>query len=102
MFKLAVLVLAIAVLGGAYLTKPEEPAMRDAANAVLNDPQTLSEGLQGIGASISGERVFKNFYVASQYSIVLDSKPVVECWGGFTQVKCTRIKHASETAPASN
>jgi hypothetical protein len=101
MTKLLLLIIVAAILGGGYLTKPEEPAMKDAANAVLNDPQTLSEGLQGIGASISGDRVFNNYYVASKYSIVLDSKPVVECWGAFTKIKCNRIKHASEAAPTN-
>jgi hypothetical protein len=101
MTKLLLLIIVAAILGGGYLTKPEEPAMQEAANAVLNDPQTLTEGLQGIGATIAGDRVFKNYYVASQYSVVLDSKPVIDCWGAFTKIKCTRIKHASEAAPAN-
>lgn len=96
MFRLLLLIIAVAAVAG-YFTKPEEPAMREAADAVLRDPGNISEGLESIGASIAGERAYDNYFVASRYRIVLDDDPVVECWGAFTQIQCNR----SEDAPAS-
>lgn len=87
--RLILLILIIAGVAG-YFTKPEEPAMREAAEAVLNDPQSVSDGLESLGAAISGERAYNDYYVASKYSITLDGAPVVQCWGAFTQINCSR------------
>jgi hypothetical protein len=86
------LVLLAAILGGAYVTRPNEGVMQEAANVVLRDPNNLSETMEGFGATLAGDRVFNDYYVASHYTVTLDSKPVVECWGAFTKTNCTRTK----------
>ncbi|HRE45372.1 MAG TPA: hypothetical protein PKY87_15560 [Terricaulis sp.] len=89
MLRIIILLLIIAGVAG-YFTRPEEPAMREAANAVLRDPGNLTEGLESIGATVAGDRVYSNYYVASKYSVSLDGRALVDCWGAFTQVKCDR------------
>jgi hypothetical protein len=87
--KWIVLLLIIAGVAG-YFTKPEEAAMREAADAVLSDPQNVSEGFESLGATIAGDRAYSNYYVAAKYGVTLDGQPVVTCWGAFTQVQCNR------------
>jgi hypothetical protein len=87
--KWILLLLVIAGVAG-YFTKPEEAVMRERADAVLSDPQTVSEGFESLGATIAGDRAYSNYYVAAKYSVTLDGQPVVNCWGAFTQVQCSR------------
>lgn len=91
MLRLVLLLLVIAGVAG-YFTKPAEPVMREAADAVLSDPQNISEGLESVGATLAGDRAYTNYYVAAKYDITLDGTPVVNCWGAFTQVQCTRAE----------
>jgi hypothetical protein len=91
------LLLVIAGVAG-YFTKPEEAVMRERADAVLSDPQNISEGFESLGATIAGDRAYDNYYVAAKYTVTLDNSPVVTCWGAFTQVQCNR---AAEPAAAS-
>jgi len=94
MLRLVLLLLVIAGVAG-YFTRPEEPAMREAAEAVLSDPQNISQGLEGIGAAIAGDRAYNNYYVAAKYAVTLDSRTLVECWGAFQQVQCNRPEEAA-------
>jgi hypothetical protein len=87
--KWIVLLLIIAGVAG-YFTKPEEAVMRESADAVLSDPQNVSEGFESLGATIAGDRAYSNYYVAAKYNVTLDGQPVVTCWGAFTQVQCNR------------
>lgn len=87
--KWILLLLVIAGVAG-YFTRPDEAAMRTAAEAVLQDPQNISQGFESLGAAIAGERAYSNYYVAAKYTVTLDSTPVVNCWGAFTQVQCSR------------
>jgi hypothetical protein len=89
-----ILLLILAGVAG-YFTRPEEPAMRTAAEAVLGDPSTLGELMQGVGAQVAGDRQYTNYYVASKYTVSLGENPVVECWGAFTQVQCKRIESSA-------
>lgn len=92
MLRLVLLLLIIAGVAG-YFTRPDEAAMRAGADAVLSDPQSITQGLENnIGASVIGDRQYDNFYVASRYTVMLDNNPVVQCWGAFTQVKCGRVE----------
>lgn len=90
--KLLLLAVIVAAGAGAYFTRPSEAALQEGANAVLRDPQNITEGLQGLGATLAGDRAFEDYYVATKYSALLDGAPVVECWGAFTKVSCTRKK----------
>ncbi len=93
------LVLLLLVVAGvaAYFTRPDETKMREAADAVLGNPQSISEGIEGIGASLAGDRAYSNYFLAARYVVTLDNNPVVSCLGAFTQVQCSR----AEEAPAS-
>jgi hypothetical protein len=93
MLRLILLLIVIAGVAG-FFTRPDEAAMRAAADAVLDEPQNISEGLESIGAAIAGERAYDNYYVAARYTITLDGDPVVQCWGAFTQVRCDRVQGA--------
>lgn len=99
MLRLVLLLIIIAGVAG-YFTRPDEAAMRAGADAVLNDPQNISQGIESVGAALAGERAYNNYYVASKYSVHVGDDPVVECWGAFTQVMCNRAAEAEE-APAS-
>jgi hypothetical protein len=89
MLRLVLLLLVIAGVA-AFFTRPDEAKMREAADAVLSDPQNISQGIEAIGASLAGNRDFTNYYLVSRYVVTLDSNPVVTCWGAFTQVQCSR------------
>jgi len=89
--KWVIIILILAGVGG-YFTKPAEADMRAAADAVLNDPGSISEGLESIGATIAGDRSYNDYYVAAKYDVTLDGTPVVNCWGAFKQVRCTRAE----------
>jgi hypothetical protein len=97
MLRIILVLLVIAGVAG-YFTKPAEPAMREAANAVLNDPQNLTQGLEGLGATLAGDRAYNDYYVAAKYSVTLDQRALVECWGAFTQVRCSRPEQASSSS----
>ena len=68
------------------------------AQAVLSDPQSISQGLQSLGVAIAGDRTYDNYYVAARYTVVLDNTPVVTCWGAFTQVQCQRLERHAEAS----
>jgi hypothetical protein len=89
------LLLLIVIAGvGAYFTRPTEATMREAAEAVLGEPQNLRQGFESIGAAIAGDRLYTNYYLAAKYTVTLDSEPLVTCWGAFTQVQCDRPEQA--------
>jgi hypothetical protein len=91
------LVLLLLVVAGvaAFFTRPDEAKMREAAEAVLSDPQNISQGIESIGASLAGDRAYSNYYLASRYVVTLDGNPVVSCLGAFTQVQCSRAEQAA-------
>lgn len=91
MLRLVLLLIVIAGVA-AFFTRPDEAKMRAGAELVLNDPQDITEGLESLGATIAGERAYDNYYVASRYRVTLDDQPVVDCWGAFTQVQCSRAE----------
>lgn len=94
------LVLLLLVVAGvaAFFTRPDEAKMREAADAVLGDPQNISQGIESLGASLAGNRAYSNYFLASRYVVTLDNNPVVSCIGAFTQVQCSR---AASEAPSN-
>jgi hypothetical protein len=94
MLRLILLLLIIAGVAG-YFTRPDEPTMRQAADAVLSDPQNISQGLDSLGATVAGDRTYDNYFVASKYTVTLDGAPIVTCWGYFTQTSCSRTEPAA-------
>lgn len=91
MMRLVLLLVVVAAVA-AFFTRPNEEAMRQGAEAVLDEPQSLSEGLESLGATLVGDRTYDNYYLAARYRVVLDGQPVVECWGAFAQVQCNRAE----------
>lgn len=89
--KIGLLLFVIVAVGAVgYFTRPDEAQMRAAADLVLSNPGSVSEGVQGVGATIAGDRTYDNYFVASHYAIELNDKVLVECWGAFTLTKCDR------------
>ncbi|MEQ1491379.1 MAG: hypothetical protein ABL932_12605, partial [Terricaulis sp.] len=72
--KWIVLILILAGVAG-YFTKPDEAAMRAGADAVLNNPQSISEGFETVGTALAGDRSYDNYYVAAKYNVTLDGQP---------------------------
>lgn len=91
------LVLLLLVVAGvaAFFTRPDEAKMREAADALLGDPQSISQGIESIGAAVAGDRAYSNYYLASRYVVTLDGNPVVSCLGAFTQVQCSRAEQGA-------
>ena len=94
MIRLLVLFIIIAGVAG-YFTRPDEAAMRTAAEAVLNDPGDIGELAEAVGAAVAGERLYNNYYVAAGYSVSINNEKVVQCYGAFTQVQCNRVEQAA-------
>ena len=99
--KWLIILIIIAGIAG-YFTRPTEDKMREAANAVLSNPSNISQGVEGIGASLAGERSYDNYYVGARYRVILNSSPVVTCYGAFTQVQCSRNGSSSSGSSSSN
>lgn len=93
MIRILVLLLIVAGVAG-YFTRPQEAVLREAADTVLQDPTSISQGLESIGATLAGDRAFSDYYVATKYVVSLNGDPVVECWGYFQQASCARVEQA--------
>lgn len=95
MLRLVLLLLIVAGVAG-YFTRPEEAAMRSAADAVLQDGVAEAAGNLDVGGALNnavalaGDRAYSNYYVGAKYDVTLDGQPIVSCIGAFTQVQCTR------------
>lgn len=94
MLRLLLLLVIVAGVAG-YFTNPTEAKMREAAEAVLNDPDNIVQGFENLGAAVAGDRQYTSYYVASKYVITLGDDPLVECWGAFTQTQCQRVAQAA-------
>ncbi len=89
MLRLVLLLLVVAGVA-AFFTRPDEPKMREAADAVLSDPQNLGQFVEGGLAQLAGDRDYTNYFLASRYIVTFNGEPVLNCWGAFTQVQCSR------------
>ena len=69
--KWIVLLLIIAGVAG-YFTKPAESVMRESADAVLSDPQNVSQGFESVATTLAGDRAYSNYYVAAKYNVTLN------------------------------
>ncbi len=95
MFRSLLLLLVAAGIAG-YFTKPTEAQHREAARAALEQLQGEAISNMDIGALVESsiarigeEGRFQNYYVASRYTVEVNQRPVADCWGAFTQVRCT-------------
>jgi hypothetical protein len=87
------------VVGAAagYFTRPNEATMRTEAEAVLNDPATLEQFGDMLGAAVAGQRRFDDYFVATKYTVTIGENPAVECWGAFQQIRCSRVDAAASS-----
>lgn len=95
MLRFLLLLLVLAGVAG-YFTKPTEAKHREAARAALEQIQQdaiSSMDLDGLVESsvarFGDEGRFQDYYVASRYTVEVNQRPVADCWGAFTQVRCT-------------
>ncbi len=102
MFRILLLLLVIAGVAG-YFTKPSEAQHREAVNQTLQtiqeeaaDNLDLGGMLQTGIAQLSQEGTYTDYYVASKYVVEVDGRPLAECWGAFTQVRCVPKVGADE------
>lgn len=100
MFKLIVLLLLVAgVGGGAYLTKPTEAAMKaeaDAAFAKVRKAQAKDLDLGGLAKGavdrLTQKATYEDLQVAAHYVVKDGDKEVLSCWGAYTKVMCSEAK----------
>ena len=45
-------------------------------------------------ALIAGNRQFSDYYVVTKYVVSSGDNVLVDCWGAFTQVQCSRPQAA--------
>jgi len=102
--KWILLLVVIAGVAG-FFTRPDEPKMQAAADAVLSERAEQAIENLDVGAmaesgatAMFGNRNYTNYYVAARYLVTRDNAPVVTCWGAFTQVQCNL---AAEEAAAT-
>lgn len=102
--KWILLLLVIAGVAG-FFTRPEEPRMAEAAQAVLSERaeraiDNIDLGAIGESAATAmfGQSSYTNYYVAARYMVTRDNAPVVTCWGAFTQVQCNLAENAPGAA----
>ncbi len=93
MLRIVLVLLVIAGVAG-FFTRPQEPAMRDAADAVLRDINSSGDLVDAAQALIVGDRQFSDYYVVTKYVVSAGDNVLVDCWGGFTQVQCSRPRAA--------
>lgn len=95
MLRIILLLLIIAGVAG-FFTRPQEPAMREAADAVLSDINSGGDLVDAAQALIAGDRQFSDYYVVTKYVVIAGDNVLVDCWGAFTQVQCTRPAAAAQ------
>jgi hypothetical protein len=91
MLRIVLLLLVVAGFAG-YFTRPQEPAMRDAADAVLRDINSGGDLVDAAQALIVGDRQFSDYYVVTKYVVSAGDTALVNCWGAFTQTQCSRVR----------
>jgi hypothetical protein len=91
MLRFLLLLALVALIGiGAFVTRPSEAAMAKSADALLQKPGSISEGLESLAAAVSSDRAYEDYYVVARYTVMLRDKPLIDCWGAYTQIRCER------------
>jgi len=104
------LLLLVLIGAAAYFSVPTREAHEEAARALL-EAQT-EEQTQGIEAQlpgmsldgvvdfftgmVAGQGRYETFYVASKFTADLPGSAYIECWGAFTQVRCSEAGGAAQ------
>jgi hypothetical protein len=91
---LLLIVLAIAA-GGAYVSRPQEPALKtrlDGLFADMAEKQAKAFDIKDLvkGAVTGVKRIdkYRDFYVFTQLSTSADDKVLATCWGVYSQILC--------------
>ena len=95
MLRFLLLLVIVAAIAG-YFTKPTEAQHREAARAALEQIQHDAISNMDLGglvessiARFGDEGRYQDYYLASRYTVEVNERPVADCWGAFTQVRCT-------------
>lgn len=104
------LLLLLLIGAAAYFTVPTREVHEEAARAFLE--ARTQEQTQGIEAQlpgmsldgvvdfftgmVAGQGRYENFYVASKFTADLPGSAYIECWGAFTQVRCSEAGGAAQ------
>lgn len=106
MFRFLLLLLVIAGVAG-YFTKPTEAQHREAVNQTLRQIQEDAASNLDLGgmlqtglAQLSQDGTYTDYYVASRYVVEVDGRPLADCWGAFTQIRCMPKVGANEGSSA--
>jgi hypothetical protein len=104
MLRLLLLLIVMAGVAG-YFTKPDEAAHQAAAQAAFEQAREAAISSLDLGAMIditaadlAGSGLYKDYYVASSYSVTRDNEPILKCYGAFTQVRCSLAGALAERA----
>ncbi len=107
MFRSLLLLLVLAGVAG-YFTKPTEAQHRDAVSATLQDLQDAAASNLDLGAMVqtglaqlSQDGAYTDYYVASRYTVSSGDRALADCWGAFTQVRCTPAISTGEGGASS-
>lgn len=94
MLRLIGLLAIIAAAG--YFTRPAPAAMSAAADAKLESVTRAAADNLDLGGTLGGavaqaaDGRYDNYFVAARYARPA-TEPLVECWGAFTQTRCTKV-----------
>lgn len=108
MFRLLLLLIVMAGVAG-YFTKPDEAAHKAAAEAAFAQAREAAISNLDLGAMIdittadfASSGVYQDFYVASTYAVAEGGETLMNCYGAFTQVRCSFVgalaEHAADQA----
>ncbi len=104
MLRLLLLLIVVAGVAG-YFTKPDEAAHKVAAEAAFAQAREAAISSLDLGAMIditaadlAGSGLYEDYYVASTYMVTRDDEPLLNCYGAFTQVRCTMAGALAERA----
>jgi hypothetical protein len=96
-----VLLLLIMVGVAAYFTVPTRESHEDAARAFLEGRApgeasgeggvTLDSVIGYVRGMLAGEGRYENLYLLSKFTLDTPGAAYVECYGAFTQVKCSEV-----------
>ena len=95
------LLLLILIGVAAYYTVPPREAHEEAARAFLEGRApgeargeggiSLDSVIGYVKGMLAGEGRYENFYLASKFTLDTPGAAYVECWGGFTMVRCSEV-----------
>ena len=94
---LRLLGLLVIVAAGAFFTNPNAATMQAAADTKLKAVTEAAAENVDLGGALGGlaarnsEGAYETYYVVSHYTKPAGENPLVECWGAFTKITCSKV-----------